>query len=81
MTASTGNALRQLVSAPRLVMWTCFAVIVTGAWGYLFAISPHTVTDSLAADLLRSFCLADDDPWSPRSLTVAMVMWSIISNF
>ncbi len=57
-------------------MWTCFVVIVLAAWGYLFAISPSIVTDSFAADLARSLCLADDNPWSGRSLSAAFVMWS-----
>jgi predicted metal-binding membrane protein len=70
------TALRQAVSSPRVVMWTCFGVIVLGAWGYLAAVSPQTAGDSLAVDLLRSLCLADDDPWSSRSLTAAFVMWS-----
>ncbi|MDH3741010.1 MAG: hypothetical protein OER56_05375, partial [Hyphomicrobiales bacterium] len=70
------TALRQAVSSPRAVMWTCFGIIVLGAWLYLAAISPQIAGDSLAADLLRSLCLADDDPWSRRSLTAAIVMWS-----
>lgn len=57
-------------------MWLCFGVIVLGAWGYLAAVSPHLAVDSLTADLLRSLCLTDDDPWSSQSLTAAFVMWS-----
>lgn len=57
-------------------MWGCFATIVAGAWGYLWALSPQVAGDGLAADLLRSLCLADDDPWSARSLAAAFVMWS-----
>ena len=76
MLATTGLAFKQIVNSPRAVMWTCFAMIVAGAWGYLYAISPDFVSDSLTADLLRSLCLADDDPWSWRSLTAAFVMWS-----
>ena len=57
-------------------MWLCFGVIVLGAWGYLAAVSPQLAADSLAADLLRSLCLTDDDPWSAQSLTAAFVMWS-----
>ena len=70
------TVLRQAVSSPRAVMWACFGITVLGAWGYLAAVSPQTGGDSFAADLLRSLCLADDDPWSVRSLTAAFVMWS-----
>ncbi len=62
--------------SPHAVMWTCFGVIIGGAWSYLFAVSPSIASDSFTIDLLRSLCLADDDPWSRRSLTAAFVMWS-----
>ncbi len=70
------TAFRQVVDAPRAIMWACFSVIVLGAWGYLAAISPQTAGDSFTSDLLRSLCLADDNPWSRQSLTAAFVMWS-----
>ncbi len=70
------NLVKTGAGTPHLLMWLCFGAVVAGAWIYLVAVSPFGLQSGLASDLLRSLCLADDDPWSRRSITAAFVMWA-----
>lgn len=73
---TAGTVLRQAASSPHLLMWLCFGAVVASAWGYLVAVSPFGLQAGYVGEFLRSLCLADDDPWSRRSLFAAFSMWA-----